>query len=61
MSLLASWYASQHILNWSPSPEIERESCAIKGIQSKNTFKCMAAGLHVADICVAAAGLYVVI
>ena len=56
---LASEYADQLILSWSLSPEMERIAAGMaSGI--KNTLGCMA-GLTLALVCVAAAGLLVVI
>ena len=52
-------YASEHILNWSPSLEIARVAAG-KVSAVKNTLVCMA-GLTLNLISVAAAGLLVVI
>jgi len=55
---LASGYASQRILSWSPHPKIGRVAARASGI--KNSLGCMA-WLTLALVCVAAAGPLAVI
>jgi len=54
---LNSGYARYHIVSWSPEPRY-RDGCSRKGV--KRTLGCTA-GLTLTLVCVAAAGLLVVI